>query len=170
MIKVGSDIEIGGLHGVGTPDSERPADGLAVATSGYPLANPSMVTSSGIIASGWLTDDDAAQLLRRDNPGAPSHVVRYLADMEVNGGNSGGPVYSVDTVAVIGVCVATQSALVTGKGGNPVVAEGSPLFYSSGLTVVVPARYVISLLERNGLAWGQAGTDDQPAIGRDSAS
>jgi hypothetical protein len=35
---------------------------------------------------------------------------RYLADLEVNGGNSGGPVYRLTDAAVIGVCVATQTA------------------------------------------------------------
>ncbi len=74
----------------------------------------------------------------------------YLADLEVNGENSGGPVYRQEDGAVIGVCVATQNAFVDfgDADGGVVFAEGRPLVYSSGLTVIVPSKHVVALLER----------------------
>lgn len=33
-------------------------------------------------------------------------------------------------------------------------ADGRPLVYSSGLTVVVPAKYVVALLDQHGVQWG----------------
>jgi hypothetical protein len=40
----------------------------------------------------------------------PSIADSYLADMQVNGGNSGGPVYRVAEGGVIGVGVASRGA------------------------------------------------------------
>lgn len=154
-IQIG-DTVITGLHGVCEPDLERPVDGAGVAASGYPLQNSALVTNAGGIASAWLTDREAAALLRLEDPHTRESADRYLADLEVNGGNSGGPVYRVDTGRVIGVCRATQSAPVTfgDEEGGAVIPEGrGPLVYSSGLTVVVPAKYVAKFLDENGLAW-----------------
>jgi hypothetical protein len=164
-IQIG-DTVITGLHGVCEPDLERPVDGAGVAASGYPLQNSALVTNAGGIASAWLTDREAAALLRLEDPHTRESADRYLADLEVNGGNSGGPVYRVDTGRVIGVCRATQSAPVTfgDEEGGAVIPEGrGPLVYSSGLTVVVPAKYVAKFLHENGLAWRRE-DGDQPAI------
>jgi len=102
-----------------------------------------------------LDDKDVAALLQRKDPQSHGSVDRYLADLQVNGGNSGGPVYKVDAAAVIGVCVATQTASVMfgNQPGGPAVADGRPLVYSAGLTIVVPAKYVVAFLNQNGLAW-----------------
>src|SRR5205085_6189322 len=77
------------------------------------------VCSSDLFAGGPIPDapqptEEGApgevQWLETFTPGPPA-AQRYLADLEVNGGNSGGPVYLVETAAVIGVCVATQSEI-----------------------------------------------------------
>lgn len=155
LIQIG-ETSITGLHGICAPDVDRPVDGTAVAASGYPLKNDALVTNSGCIASGWLTDRDAAALLQQQDPQSRDSVDRYLADLEVNGGNSGGPVYRANTACVIGVCVATQNAFVTfgDQEGGVVSANGRPLVYSAGLTIVVPAKYVVAFLDQNGLMWG----------------
>lgn len=130
---------------------DRPRDGAPVAISGYPLRNDSLVTNSGGIASAWVTDPGEFKVTEpsRQDPGFGD---RYLADLEVNGGNSGGPVYLATTGEVIGVCVATQNALVQFGDGDqePVLANGRPIVYSSGLTMIIPAKYVVQLLEKNG--------------------
>jgi S1-C subfamily serine protease len=154
LVQVG-DHSIGPVYGLCSPEVERPADGTSVAASGYPLSNQALITNAGCIASGWLSDADARRLLLlREGPGSYDHVDRYLADLEVNGGNSGGPVYETERGQVIGVCVATQNAYVTAAAEPVRTQDGSPLVYSSGLTIVVPSKYVVALLERHNLSWG----------------
>ena len=93
-------------------------DGQPIAVSGYPLAEPALVTTSGAIASAFGTDIQEAQI-----PGAPPGITMpniadsYLADVAVNPGNSGGPVYQISDGEVIGVCVAFRIG-AGGAGGN----------------------------------------------------
>src|SRR6266850_1140164 len=93
-------------HKVATLLPGRPQDGERIAVSGYPLSNTVLVTTSGNLASAWDYETKQLQM-----PGArggfpiPENVDSYLADMHVNPGNSGGPVYSVEQGSVIGICV-----------------------------------------------------------------
>lgn len=120
--------------------TSRPDEGEPIAVSGYPLSSPVLITTSGAIASSWVLE-------QRDLPsGAPRlsvpHVSdAYLADMHVNHGNSGGPVFSVPDGAVIGVCV----SVVPDSLGNG--------WYNSGLSLMVPAKYVLELLNKNHVRW-----------------
>jgi hypothetical protein len=149
------------LVGIATLDTSTPREGAAIAVSGYPFALNSLVTNSGSLACAFFPDfaddplpdpppvDDAddqkgVRVVDIRTPGPPA-ANRFLADLEVNGGNSGGPVYLVETGAVIGVCVATRVAPVT-RAGQPAMLDGEPLGYSSGLTHVVPAVYVAAML------------------------
>ena len=123
----------------------RPVEGVTVASSGYPLANSVLITNTGVVASAWATAPDAADLGVGIAIFEP--VDRYVIDLEVNPGHSGGPVYLAEDGSVIGVCVATQTAPVT-RGGEPFAVAGVRLGYSSGLTIAIPSRYVTALIDR----------------------
>lgn len=142
--------EIPLAFGVAKLNTVRPKDGDAVAISGYPLGQSVLVTNAGVMATSWAFD-----LKETPVPGAPewfrmpSVADTYLADVEVNPGNSGGPVYLAEDGSVIGVCV--------GSLGSQVWSEQCrhKLYYSSGLTMVVPTRYVVALLNKHGLSWSK---------------
>lgn len=147
-----SGQEIPMVFRTATLDITRPKDGEAIALSGYPLTNPVLITNAGWLATSWSYDIAEQQV-----PGAPPGFLlpniadTYLADITVNPGNSGGPVYLVSNANVIGVAVAFQKTAVKDEQGNNAIINGPQLFYSSGLTVVVPARYIADLLKKNGV-------------------
>lgn len=119
---------------VGAQLGDRPVrDGESVACSGYPLGEPSLVTTSGAVASRWALDD------------VPGHGFqeRFLGDFTANPGNSGGPVYRLEDGRVVGVLVAGKLRRVVGAPGH----------HAAGLSVVVPAAAVAELLKRNGVDW-----------------
>ena len=138
------------LFGVPNLNLNRPKDGTAIAVSGYPLNEPVLVTNSGGLATCWGIDIQEVPV-----SGAPvgftvpdvSDV--YLADIEVNPGDSGAPVYDVENSSVIGLCVASKVAPVRDQNGNSVTLDTKELGYSSGLTIVVPARHIASVLDKN---------------------
>jgi S1-C subfamily serine protease len=125
-------------------DAERPVDGEAIAISGYPLTNPVLITTSGALASVWpLQEVDEGDV-------SPYSVHRildlYIADVQANPGNSGGPAYRIADGRVIGVCIQVQ--------GAPTFNEQGPfaqLSVNAGLTVLRPARSVIELLAAEGI-------------------
>jgi S1-C subfamily serine protease len=143
-------------HDVARFSSTRPQDGESIAVSGYPLNVAVLVTTSGNVASSWPADVQELPV-----PGAPAWFTKtdiadsYLADMHVNPGNSGGPVYSVTYGTVIGVCVGFDLApvLYTDGGHEPATAGNRPISYNSGLSVVVPIHYVVDLLKKHALKW-----------------
>jgi len=123
----------------------RPEDGATIGVSGYPLNQSVLVTNGGSMATSWAFDLQELKL-----PGAPEFYRKldiadsYLADINVNSGNSGGPVYLASDGSVIGVCVAYLPTSVRDDKGN-----SANYYYSSGLAVVVPSRYVCDLLKRH---------------------
>jgi len=154
--EVRSGFKIGGkeiplLYGIPILSEERPKDGMHVAISGYPLREPVLVTSAGYIATSWAFKISryASQI-----PGTEQWYYRadvadaYLADVEVNPGDSGAPVYSVDDAKIFGVCIASKPSPIRDQNGNSVRINDHDLFYSSGLTYVVPTKYVMDLLNR----------------------
>jgi len=119
---------------------DRLREGVELAVSGYPLAQPSLVTNAGILASSFSPDGTLGDW--KD---------RYLGDFTANPGNSGGPVYTVYDGAVIGVCVAGRLAPVVGGVGA----------HAAGLTVIVPIGEVLALMERNGLENPRGGVGEK---------
>jgi S1-C subfamily serine protease len=159
--EVTSGFAVGGkevplLFDTVTISPKRPKDGTAVGISGYPLDTNVLVTNNGFMATSWESEIQELPV-----PGIPQTFSLpqiadvYLADVEVNPGNSGAPVYSIEDGAVIGVCRGSKLAPVRDQAGEVVSIVGQNLFYSSGLTIVVPARYVIDLLKKNGLSWSE---------------
>jgi len=142
------------LFGTVKLNPDRPKDGAAVGISGYPLSEPVLVTNAGWMATSW-----AFQTKEVPVPGSPDWFYHleiadsYLADVRANPGNSGGPVYLIDDGTVIGVCVASKLVPIVDQQGNVVTIDGQQLNYSSGLTVVVPSKYVIDLLKKHSLSW-----------------
>jgi S1-C subfamily serine protease len=132
---------VNAMYGLPGLDTSPLHDGERIAVSGYPLAEPALITTSGGIASAFGTQTQHVQ-----SPSAPAGFTvpdvadSYIADVAVNPGNSGGPVYRVADGRVIGVCVAFRIA----SGNAP-----SPFFYNSGLSVVVPIKYGLDLIARH---------------------
>jgi S1-C subfamily serine protease len=129
---------------------------MAVATSGYPFGTPNLITSTGYIASAWAVElDEVPDPLGRGTR-LRGVADSYLADMHINGGNSGGPVYRTAEGAVIGVCVATRGAESWLPGGDPAMTPDGPVLHNSGIASVVPAAYVRDLLAHAGSTWTPA--------------
>jgi S1-C subfamily serine protease len=114
--------------------SAKLREGVALAVSGYPLAEPSLVTNAGILATTFS--------MAGGQEG-------YLGDFTVNPGNIGGPVYTVGNAEVVGVCAALKLAPLVG-------GEGA---YGAGLTVIVPVDQVEAMLGWNGLVAGAASNE-----------
>jgi len=124
-------------------DATRPRDGASAAISGYPLDQAALVTTAGHIASGWAVD--IKNQLISDGAGGyePTDIAdRYLADIQTNPGNSGGPAYSLGSGAVLGVLV---GAILTHVVGD------SSLRSSANLAEVVPAQFVVELAAKHGV-------------------
>jgi S1-C subfamily serine protease len=129
--------------------ADRPRDGESVAISGYPLNERVLVTTSGAIATAWGLDvQEVTPAGMPSDFSQPDFMDCYLADVAVNGGNSGGPVYRVEDGTVIGVCRAYRGAPVM-AGDTPAILEGKGLAFNSGLSQVVPIRYAEDLVGRH---------------------
>lgn len=100
---------------------------------------------------------------RPANDQLPGILWEYVADIQVNHGNSGGPVFSAGTRSVIGLCQAYQNAPVSADGQGPTFGfrpvpganpEAVPLVGNSGLAVIVPTEYIVDILRANGIKFG----------------
>lgn len=147
-----NDQSIGGMHAVPALQPNRPRDGEPIAISGYPLGETILVTNAGIVASSWSVTAD--EVPHPSFPGVMLPKMRdtYLADVQTNPGNSGGPVYSTRDGSIIGVLVAGKLTNVL-AGQEPVMVKGLPLLADAGLSLVVPIKYGIDTLERHGVTW-----------------
>jgi S1-C subfamily serine protease len=141
-------------------DTEPADEGEMIAVSGFPLSIPAMVTNFGWIGS-------AFGVLPRVSPDDPDQFGQIGA-IQINHGNSGGPVYRVRDGAVIGIAVSYWNApadvsvsiddsLFKKKEEKPEEKEMHPklpeiqtLFgnanVNSGLTAIVPIEEALRLL------------------------
>lgn len=134
----------------------RPKDGQNIAVSGYPFKGNILITNSGYIASSWGVESKEVQV-----KGAPQGLTTidlsdvYLADVTVNPGNSGGPVYTVNEGKIIGVCVSQvlSMALTIDAERNivPIYANGRPILYNASVANVIPIKYAVDLLKKNNI-------------------
>ena len=134
----GGGFTVSAMVGHVTPAANPPRDGERIAVSGYPMSSPTLLTTSGNIATATATD---LQEVRDPATGwtLPDLSDVYIADVAVNPGNSGGPVYFVETGEVLGVCVAFRVA-------HAEADPGQVFAYNSGLAVVVPIGHALALL------------------------
>ncbi len=129
-------IRVGGEDGPLTvPKSatilgNRPENGEAIAISGYPLGEPSLVTNAGHIANNWTI--------------IPQMYECYLGDVTSNPGNSGGPVYRQNDAKVIGILTASKLTSVLDEIGQP-----TNMSQSASLAVIVPGYNILKFVEDN---------------------
>lgn len=131
--------EIDLLYGTVHLDATRPDDGEPIAISGYPLENPVLVTTSGAIAAAW--NWDTHDVRTPSGVTFPEMSDVYLADVQANPGNSGGPAYRISDGAIIGVCIRVQGAPTWDETG-----ADSDFAANAGLTEIRPVRYLVSLI------------------------
>jgi S1-C subfamily serine protease len=108
----------------------RPRDGEEIFACGFPFGEPGLVTTSGAIASAWKTKT----LLTATAAGLLRDVEIYWADLRLNPGNSGGPVFRPRDQAMVGMVVEVKGSL----------------------GVLVPAKYVSEFLTAHGIQWRPA--------------
>ncbi|MGA2404498.1 MAG: serine protease [Syntrophobacteraceae bacterium] len=140
---------------VSSVDPQRPKDGTQIAISGYPLPGQELITNVGYIAS-----SQGITQVQVPIPNAPPGFTIidildvYYADVRVNHGNSGGPVYSVETGKIIGVAVAMNIAVVELQGGKPYITPDThvPPYYNAGIALVVPIQYVLDLARKHNVS------------------
>lgn len=122
---------------------DRPRDGDSIASSGYPLASTTLVTTAGTLASAWETQVENVS----DGWRTRDSMDVYLADISVNPGNSGGPIYRIVDGVVIGVCTAYRFAplFYADKRGGQVTLGERPVAINAGLCVVSPIRHIAEL-------------------------
>jgi len=131
-------------------EAERPDDGENVMISGFPLGYRYVLNSSGIIACSWGDQG----ILEDPEKGFTANVQldRYLVDINVNPGNSGGPCYRVTDQRVLGICEALQLVEVAFGDDRPDAdderdVDDDAAWQKADITFVIPAKYVIALLE-----------------------
>lgn len=138
----------------------RPTEGAQLIVAGYPFENPSLIVNSGYLASAWgveyRTPPQPANATVLDYFNSRIASDFYYADIRTNRGNSGGPVFSIDDNGVIGVCAkyVLESVLIKDGTGEPTPMEldkdsKRALYYNAGIAWIIPASYVIKLLEKN---------------------
>lgn len=118
---------------------DKPEEGAAIAVSGYPLEIPTLISTSGWLASQSVLD--LGPMLRREAKFVPVDDV-YMADITINVGNSGGPAYLVESGAVIGLCHASRVVPIRDHPGR--IVE-----YNTGLSMIMPSHYIVELAKKH---------------------
>ena len=135
-------------HRVAVLSSGPLRDGERVATSGYPLEEPVLITTSGYIAGSPI------EQLRvpGGHPAWPFLSKRVvLADMQVNFGNSGGPVYRVPDGAVVGLTSQYKNTWLVSQDLEVLKAGDKPIPLNSGLSVIAPTDHILVVAAEHGI-------------------
>jgi S1-C subfamily serine protease len=121
----------------------RPRDGTAIAISGYPLMESVLVTTAGSVASAWSVDYQNALVPDGQGGYKPADIAdRYLADVQANPGNSGGPAYQLADGTVVGMLVATRLTPVEGLPGVSTSAD---------LGILIPVDVIARFASHHGV-------------------
>jgi S1-C subfamily serine protease len=102
-------------------------------TCGFPLFSETLITTEGKIIS------NVSKIILRSakDSGLSTTVDAYLSDVQIDHGNSGGPVFRYSDDALIGIMV----EMTTKK---PVIS------------IIVPSKYLTELLMKQGIKWESA--------------
>lgn len=96
---------------------------------------PVLVTTSGHIASAWSVDFKDALVSDGEGGYVPVDIAdRYLADVQTNPGNSGGPAFALLDGTVVGMLVQTRLASL----------EGLPNKTPADIGVLIPSTTIVS--------------------------
>lgn len=131
-------------------DANIPEEGTEVMVSGYPLSL-ALVTQQGIVASKSFRYEIGVSA-----PTARESDLIFL-DIQLNHGNSGGPVYLANSGKVVGVAEGFEPAPIESSQTKQPIAIPNPgvpggiefAMANSGLAFMIPAKYVVALLEKN---------------------
>jgi hypothetical protein len=134
--------------GVALLSTRAVREGESVAVSGFPFVSPVLFTNAGIIASTRSAHDFNTEV-----PGLNVRVTSdfYLADMTVNEGNSGGPVYDASGEVIgiaLGFRVAVVDKVIHGAWQHPPGVEDG-YGYNAHLAVVVPIAHAKALMTKH---------------------
>jgi len=138
----------------------KPKDGSAIAISGFPLNEPILYTSSGVLASTWhfKLKKSRFRIIPPDLPDEIKEALsyeledNYWGDIHAFPGHSGSPVYLVNNAHIIGVCIAGRLLEVIDKSDNK-DDKKTKLRYFSGITIIIPVYLVHRLLIENLAGW-----------------
>lgn len=106
----------------------RPKETDQVFACGFPSNSPNLITSRGAIASAWKLEVPLEAAKR----GGKQNIEIYQADLRINPGESGGPVFRVKDGAVIGIVIE---------------------YSGNGIANIVPAKYITAFLTKFGANW-----------------
>jgi serine protease Do len=112
--------------------------GQEAAVAGFALSLPYLVVQQGIVSS----------LPVLPLQGTPREIEPVVLDITVNPGNSGGPIFLAENGKVIGVCQSHQVSPVLDAS-----FQNTPLLQHAGLSIAVPIRFVMALLEKHSVQW-----------------
>jgi S1-C subfamily serine protease len=110
-------------------------DGEDVIACGFPFQSIALVTTVGKIASSG--NEETTSFARES--GISSKIDIYQTALEINPGNSGGPLFRSSDLSVAGIVIERHTQ-------------------SGTLSMAVPAQYIRTFLDKNGVPWEPAQT------------
>lgn len=128
-------------------DPNLSPEGEMIAVSGFPLNLATMVTNVGWIGSEYLDLPEYPNYPHKVLPdGMTEPNFGQLGSLQINEGNSGGPVYRIKDGAVIGIAVAYWNAPAQVKVKIEDRLGSGQADTNSGLCAIVPIREGLALL------------------------